>query len=886
MNRHRHQTTPHSLRLPAGPLLGIYQAAGVTHGQGRREAAIQDARSVWLNPEFLDRGDDPSLCQQLRSFYLAVSPVSFHPAAIERRPRFLRHALNHLIRGQDPLPDRVSRCLEAGEAYSVPGLGPTFWAGVVQALDPDRLPCWCPATEAGLVRLGLVSPPKGSIAQRFGAVASGYDILRTLAPNLSALAIDDFLARVGRIDGRELPTDPLPVAIFAWGPDAERIRDAVRKVRVSVPLRQRIREAPDEVRAGNLQFQIAARCGNHEAAFETFRATFPDSQWELALAHVDDAYTPALPISARTHLWAEVAGVLRDEFRIHPLELADVLIELAGFPPESPSREPTFGGFCTDTFQFLNELATTNTREWMNARRERYRFVLREPVVELCKGLEARYVRPVLGGEYGWNLEAEAKPGRALTSICKNDFGRSGPYQTVQWITFYRQSQANRRADAQFFVRVAAEGVRYGFHLGRSAREAGKQFRRNVQDHAEAIHAALAIGAVFEECQFLTGDDLGGVVSVRSPADLRHWATAKTIAIAKHLPPDAFLLRRDDLVGEILLTFDRLVPVFACTAEPDPRTILARRAGVPVSRGPYDRAAFARDTFLPETWLDRVLGLLRMKRQLVLQGVPGTGKTHVARCLARWLTHDRADCVRLVQFHPAYSYEEFVEGIRVRNVEVNGRNEVNYPVEDGVLCGFAEQAIRRPSEPHVLLIDELNRGNLPRIFGELLYLLEYRDQAVTLPYSRREFRLPDNLFVVATMNASDRSAVALDQALRRRFSFVDMAPEPALLAAWLDHHPPADPDETFGPRVVRVFEELNTRLTRDLGPDRQIGHSFFMIPDLDTDKLTRVWEHHIRPLLLDALGGRRERLADYDPARLLGGSNRRTRSRGETIGGG
>src|SRR5262249_13843109 len=160
-------------------------------------------------------------------------------------------------------------------------------------------------------------------------------------------------------------------------------------------------------------------------------------------------------------------------------------------------------------------------------------------------------------------------------------------------------------------------------------------------------------------------------------------------------------------------------------------------------------------------------------RQLILQGVPGTGKTHVAKCLARLLTRDHSDCIRLVQFHPSYTYEEFVEGIRARNVESNGRTEVIYPVEDGVLCAFAAQAASRPSEPHVLVIDEFNRGNLPRIFGELLYLLEYRDQEVTLPYSKRPFRLPDNLFVLATMNTADRSAVALDQALRRRFSFVE-----------------------------------------------------------------------------------------------------------------
>src|SRR5205807_1856832 len=143
------------------------------------------------------------------------------------------------------------------------------------------------------------------------------------------------------------------------------------------------------------------------------------------------------------------------------------------------------------------------------------------------------------------------------------------------------------------------------------------------------------------------------------------------------------------------------------------------------------------------------------------------------------------DAVRLVQFHPAYSYEEFVEGIKARSVEVNGRHEVTYPVEDGVLCAFAAEAARQPDQPHVLVIDEMNRGNLPRVFGELLYVLEYREQSVELPYSKRAFRLPANLYVLGTMNAADRSVALVDQALRRRFSFLDMPPDAGVLAAWL-----------------------------------------------------------------------------------------------------
>ncbi|MDB5312291.1 MAG: hypothetical protein JWO38_6493 [Gemmataceae bacterium] len=769
--------------------------------------------------------------------------------------------------------------------YAVPGLGPTFWAAVVKALDPARLPFWSPAVEAGLTRLGLLPELPADTRVRFERVMQGFEAVGTAAPDLSAWAIDDFLIRVGRMTSREIPTEPPAAADRSWSPDPERIRAAVREVRTRSPLRKRIREVDSETTAALVRFQAAARDGDFETAWDAFRRAFPDARWEHALRHLDDAYSPSLSPTDRGRLWCEVAAVLRERFRIHPLELADVVLAATAPAEVEEPIDAAFGGFCSDTFAFLDDLSAAKGKEWMTDRRDRYQFVLREPLVELCEALAGRYVLPVLGIEYGWDLEAAARPGRALTSICKNDFGRSGPYQSVQWITFYRREQENRRADAQFFIRVAADGVRFGFHLGRSAREAGKQFRRNVQEHAEVIHAALAAGGVFDECRFWAGDDLGSQVAVRTAADLRQWAANKTLGVGKHIPSDAPLLRRDELVGEILLTFDRLVPAFACAAELDPRPLLSRRAGATDGGPPFDRAAFTRETFLSDLWLDRILGLLRLKRQLIFQGVPGTGKTHVGRCLARFLTRDRAENVRLVQFHPAYSYEEFVEGIRVRNVEVNGRSEVTYPVEDGVLCAFAEQAAHRPSEPHVLVIDEFNRGNLPRIFGELLYLLEYRDQAVTLPYSKRSFRLPENLLVVATMNAADRSAVALDQALRRRFSFVEMPPDPAILAGWLERHPPADPEEAFGPRVVRVFEELNRRLARDLGPDRQVGHSFFMVPDLDAAKLAVVWEHHVRPLLLDYLGGRHERLAQYEPEQLLGDRGRRPRSRHEPVGG-
>lgn len=838
--------SPLSRALPLVPLLATFRPT-VPRERAQFDTTLTDGFS------------DTALADTIFQFATSTLPVVFHEAILRERVRFLRHAVNHVLRGTDPLPERLARCAEPGGTYFEPGLGPGFWYALAAHALPN-VPLWSPAVSAGLARLGLIAE-----GAPFAEGHRAWEQLRAAAPHLSEAQTDEFLAHVSRMTGRELPTES---AALAWGAPPDAIQQAVRDVRTKVPLRARLRNASEPVTKALARFQAHAAAREWAEALAAFRDAHPDPRWEAALSAIDDAYFPALPDADRGRLWCDIAAVLRERFRVHPLELADVVQAVA-----RPDPEPLLGafvGFCSDSFDFLRELDEKNNTDWMAANRERYLFALREPLVELCDALAERYVRPVLNREHGWEFECDSRTGRAVTSICKNDFGRTGPYQPVQWVAFYRAARENKRADAQLFVRVSADGVKYGFHLGRTARDAGKQFRRNVQEHAELFFRALEASGVLRECRFWTGDDLGTECAVRSAVELRAWAANKTLAIGKCLAPDAPLLREDALIGEVLLTFDRVLPAFACAAESDPRPLLTRRAGELPEVPPYDAATFRTDTFLSDVWLDRVFGLLRLKKQLVLQGVPGTGKTHVARCLARLISGDRADRVRLVQFHPAYSYEEFVEGIRARGTDVDGRAAVTFPVEDGVLCAFAAQAASRPSEPHVLIVDEMNRGNLPRIFGELLYLLEYREAAVTLPYSKREFRLPDNLFVLATMNPLDRSAVALDQALRRRFSFVDMQADATILARWLEARLPRATDPSFGPRVVQTFEELNARLARDLGADKQIGHSFLMVPDLNEAKFEAVWEHHIRPLLLDYLGGRAERLRDYTPEKLLG----------------
>ena len=415
---------------------------------------------------------------------------------------------------------------------------------------------------------------------------------------------------------------------------------------------------------------------------------------------LDDSTDLDIPTVQRYRLFNEGAAWLRERHGMHPLEVPAVLAAVV--PESSTSLAPAgsidgparFGGFCSDTFDFLRELAQNNNRAWMANQRDRYHFAVRQPLVELCRALAARYVEPVLGGVHGWKLETRPRHGQALTSVCKNDYGRSQPYHTTLWITFYRQGQGGRREDVQFFVRLDSTGLSYGLRLGREAREAGRLLRRHVQEHAEDLFRALRQSGALGDCRFGTAED-SAPGPLGSPADLRTWAAGKSLAACKTLPPGHPLLISDELVGDILLTFDRLLPAYACAVLADPLPFLADRAG-PLSGGGYSAADFRRETSLGEDWLARARSLLELKPQLILQGVPGTGKTHVAHCLARLLTQGRDEPMRLVQFHPAYTYEEFVEGIRVKSVEVNGRHDVIYPVEPGLLCASRQRPSAGP----------------------------------------------------------------------------------------------------------------------------------------------------------------------------------------------
>jgi MoxR-like ATPase len=262
------------------------------------------------------------------------------------------------------------------------------------------------------------------------------------------------------------------------------------------------------------------------------------------------------------------------------------------------------------------------------------------------------------------------------------------------------------------------------------------------------------------------------------------------------------------------------------------------------------------DLFLDQHELEELLALFRAKKNIVLQGAPGVGKTFIARRVAYLLMARRDDArTRMVQFHQSYSYEDFIQGYRPS--ESGG-----FIRRDGAFFDFAKLAESDPDRPYVFIIDEINRGNLSKILGELMMLIEPdkrgSEYALSLAYSRPDeplFSVPPNLFILGLMNTADRSLALVDYALRRRFGFYKLEPQfksarfrTFLLARGVE----SNLIDIIVDRMVALNGEIATDKVR-LGPGYQIGHSFFVPMEathlFDAAWYRRVIRSEIAPLL-------------------------------------
>ena len=272
---------------------------------------------------------------------------------------------------------------------------------------------------------------------------------------------------------------------------------------------------------------------------------------------------------------------------------------------------------------------------------------------------------------------------------------------------------------------------------------------------------------------------------------------------------------------------------------------------------PYTKEMAMKELFLPENQFDDALGALREKKNLVLQGPPGVGKTFVAKRLAMALigTND-PQRIAMIQFHQSYSYEDFIQGFRPT---AKGTFELKY----GIFNQFCRRAQvdEQKKETYVFIIDEINRGNLSKIFGELMMLVEpdKRGPAFSMPLAYAsdpddKFYIPANVYIIGTMNTADRSLAMVDYALRRRFRFITLAPEFAG-SKFRQFLADRGAEPALIEKVVRRMGALNGKIaddTKNLGPGYRIGHSYFCPADGVTPNdawFKRVVDSEIFPLL-------------------------------------
>jgi 5-methylcytosine-specific restriction protein B len=517
--------------------------------------------------------------------------------------------------------------------------------------------------------------------------------------------------------------------------------------------------------------------------------------------------------------------------------------------PPPPPPPPNVASISEKTFQLLAMLNENPRADVYNTHKDDFKIHVEASFQHLFKKATAR-----LPASVTQDLETEKN---IFSRIPKNDYGQGGAWD-YYWGALYPKS-GKRVEDAQLFLWIGHDRMRAGFYIGDYGNTARERFSKNCTTHHEELRRLL--GKMLSDDRFVFGDayihvDLTTLEAARPGPTGTEWIRDPSIAgiaVAWTLPKEKVIsMPQDELVKSIAEVHAELYPLVLLSLSDDPMQALRAHIGakpLPPSVNPaFPLEACSQATGIPVDTFTRWVRAIHRKKQSIIYGPPGTGKTFVAEQLAKHIVGDGDGFVTLVQFHPSYAYEDFVQGLRPQARDDGG---LDYPLVPGVFLEFCKDSNSR-SGYCVLIIDEINRANLSRVFGELMYLLEYRNSEIALA-SGGNLRIPETVRIIGTMNTADRSIALVDHALRRRFAFISLYPDFVILRRF---------HETTGINVDGLIETLAS-LNEEIG-DRHyaLGISFFLLKDLK-DHIEDIWRMEIEPYIEEYFFDRPGKAEEY-----------------------
>jgi len=514
----------------------------------------------------------------------------------------------------------------------------------------------------------------------------------------------------------------------------------------------------------------------------------------------------------------------------HPVVVKSPVVANAAFQPAA--------------FELLEGIHREPTKAYYQAHKDEVKAQVEEPFQRLMARAAEK-----LPPQVRELMETEQ---RVFSRFLKNDWGKGGTWD-FYWGAFYPKG-GKRTQDAQLSMWIDYQRLEYGFYIGAYGSAQRQRLQRNCETHFEALKNLL--GDALSDDRLIFGDHEDftfgpdGVLTAKPGITwqdfLRNPGGANNDVSVVVSRAEVLTMPAADLVDRIAETYTLLFPLVLLAEHDQPLAEIANYLEAfapedegaklsPIAQPAYSLAQCAAETGFPEADLESWVRAIERKGQAILYGPPGTGKTYIAEWLAKHLIGGGDGFAELVQFHPAYAYEDFIQGIRPKTADGGG---LSYPTVPGRFLEFCEKA--KGHDRCVLIIDEINRANLARVFGELMYLLEYRDQKVPLA-GGGTLRIPENVRVIGTMNTADRSIALVDHALRRRFAFLALYPNYDVLRDFHRRENTGYPVE----KLIQVLTRLNSAIH-----DRHyhVGITFFLRKALAAE-IADIWRMEIEPYL-------------------------------------